>query len=263
MRTAAKLTAAIVSAGLVAAGALAHGDAAAPTKVKGTLTVAIELGNPGFAEGTLAKPHGFSVDIAAALARRMGLKIRFVDYPFARLFVPGPKPYDAAFEFVTIVPGRERFVDFSIPYLTSTQGVLLAKDIKGPVTLARLRKLQVCAKEVTTGSDYVQEVLRPTALFLQYPTAGGALNALSQSICDAFVFDLPALLAAKDEAPAKYGEVAGRLGPAEYYGAVMRTGSPLKPAVDRAIESLRKDGTIAKIAAENFGPKFSSAPLIK
>jgi len=263
MRTASKLIVAVASVGVLAAAALAHGNAAPRTKVKGTLTVAIELGNPGFAEGTLAHPHGFSVDMASALAKRMGLQIRFVDYPFARLFVPGPKPYDAAFEFVTILPGRERFVDFSIPYLTSTQGVLVAKEIKGPITLARLRKLQVCAKEVTTGSDYVQEVLQPTALFLQYPTAAGALTALSQSICDAFVFDLPALLAAKAEAPGKYGAVVGRVGSAEHYGAVMRTGSPLKPAVDKAIESLRKDGTIAKIADKNFGAGFASSPLIR
>jgi polar amino acid transport system substrate-binding protein len=263
MRATSKLIAAVVSAGLLAAAALAHGNAAPPTKVKGTLTVAIELGNPGFAQGSIAHPHGFSVDMASALARRMGLKIRFVDYPFARLFVPGPKPYDVAFEFVTILPGRERFVDFSIPYLTSTQGVLVAKDIKGTVTLARLRKLQVCAKEVTTGADYVTEVLRPTALFLQYPTASGAFTALSESICDAFVFDLPALLAAKANAPGSYGAVAGRVGSAEYYGAVMRTGSPLKPAVDKAIESLRKDGTIARIASKNFGAGFASAPLIK
>ena len=66
----------------------------------------------------------------------MGLKVRYVQYPFARLFVPGPKPYDVAFEFVTILPGRARLVDFSIPQFTSHQGVLVAKDITGPVTLA-------------------------------------------------------------------------------------------------------------------------------
>ena len=59
---------------------------------------------------------------------------------------------------MTILPGRARFVDFSVPYYSSTQGVLVATDITGPVTLARLRKLQVCAKQVTTGFQYVQDV---------------------------------------------------------------------------------------------------------
>jgi polar amino acid transport system substrate-binding protein len=259
----AALIGAIVSAGLLSAGASARGEAPAPTKKKGVLTVAIELGNPGFAEGTIKNPQGFSVDMSTALAKRMGLKIRYVNYPFPRLFVPGAKPYDVAFEFVTILPGRKRFVDFSTPYLASTQGVLVAKDITGPVTLARLRKLQVCAKQVTTGFSYVQEVLRPEGLVLEYSTAAAALSALSTSICDAFVFDLPALIAAKRKSPDRYGAIPGRVGPTELYGAVLRKGSPLRPAVNKAIASLRRDGTIRRIAARNFGPALASAPVIR
>ena len=259
----AALIAAVVSAGLLAAGAPGRGDAAPPTKKKGVLTVAIELGNPGFAEGTVKNPHGFSVDMSTALAKRMGLKRRYVNYPFPRLFVPGPKPYDVAFEFVTILPGRKRFVDFSIPYLASTQGVLVAKDITGPVTLARLRTLQVCVKQVTTGFSYVREVLRPEGLILEYSTAAEALSALSTSICDAFVFDLPALIAAKRQAPDRYGGIPGRVGPTERYGAVMRKGSRLRPAVNKAIASLLRDGTNRRIAARNFGSALTSTPLIR
>jgi polar amino acid transport system substrate-binding protein len=259
----AALLAAIVSAGLLAIGAVARGEAPPPTKTRGVLTVAIELGDPGFAEGTLRNPHGSDVDTAKAVAKRLGLRIRFVNYRFARLFVPGPKPYDVAFEFVTILSGRARFVDFSTPYFSSTQGVLVAKDITGPVTLARLRKLQMCAKQVTTGFSYVQDVLRPEGLVLEYPTAAAALTALSTSICDAFVFDLPSLIAAKQAAPARYGALAGRVGSTEHYGAVLSKGSPLRPAVNKAIASLGRDGTIRRIGARNFGPALTSTPVLR
>jgi len=256
--------AAIVSAGLLTAGALAYGGAAPPpTKKKGILTVAIELGNPGFAEGTLGNPHGFSTDVARAVAKRMGLKLRFVNYPFAGLFVPGPKPYDFALEFATITPYRARVVDFTTPEIASSQGVLVAKDITGPVTLARLRTLQVCAKETTTGFAYVQDVLRPAGLILEYPTAAAALNALSTSICDAFVFDLPALIVAKRESPGRYGTIAGRVGPPEHYGGLMPKGSPLLPAVNKAIESLKRDGTMQRIATRHFGRALASALVIR
>jgi ABC-type amino acid transport substrate-binding protein len=258
----AALLAAIVSATLLAAGATARGDAL-PTKKKGTLTVAIELGNPGFAEGAVGNPHGFSTDVARAVAKRLGLKIRFVDYPFARLFVPGPKPYDLALEFATITPYRARVVDFSTPEIASTQGVLVAKDITGPVTLARLRKLQVCAKEVTTGFTYVQDVLRPEGLVLEYPSATAALNALSTSICDAFVFDLPVLIVAKRTTPGRYGAIAGRVGPTEHYGGLLPKGSPMLPAVNKAIASLRRDGTMNKIAVQHFGSALASTPVIR
>ena len=259
----AALIAAIVSAGLLGTGAVARGAAAPPTKTKGVLTVAIELGDPGFAEGTVDSAHGFDVDSAKALAKRLGLRIRFVNYPFAQLFVPGPKPYDVAFEFATIVPGRARFVDFSTPYFSSTQGVLVARDITGPVTLARLRKLQMCAKQVTTGFSYVRDVLKPKGLILEYPTAASALSALSKSICDAFVFDLPSLIAAKQAAPGRYGALAGRVGSTERYGAVLGKGSPLRPAVDKAITALRRNGTFRRIGARNFGPGLASAPVIR
>jgi ABC-type amino acid transport substrate-binding protein len=120
----------------------------------------------------------------------MGLKIRFVDYCH-----------------------RPRHV-------SSSQGVLVAKDITGPVTLARLRTLQVCAKQVTTGFGYVQDVLR-------------------------------------------YGAIAGRVGPTEHYGGLLPKGSPLRPAVNNGIESLKRNGTTQKIAARHFGSALASTPVIR
>jgi polar amino acid transport system substrate-binding protein len=253
----------LVVAASVIASAGARRDAPLPTKSKGVLTVAIELGDPGFAEGTLADPHGFDVDAATAVAKRMGLRARFVNYPFARLFVPGAKPYDVAFEFVTILSGRERFIDFSTPYYSSSLGVLVAKDITGPVTLSRLRKLQVCAKQETTGDSYVQSVLKPTGLVLEYPTAPAALSALSARICDAFVFDLPALDAAKRAEPSRYGRLVGRVGAPQHYGAVLAKRAALRPALNKAIESLVRDGTMRKIAAAQFGSAALAAPAIR
>ena len=255
--------AAILAAGALSLDAPARGGAELPTKRKGVLTVALALGTPGFAEGTAAKPRGFSVDVATAVAKRMGLGVTFLDYPFQELFVPGPKPYDVAFEYVTILPGRKRFVDFSTPQIASTQGVLVARDVTGPVTLARLRTLQICVKPFTTGDAYVRRVLQPQGLVLEYPTADQALRALSSSTCDAFVFDLPVLVVARQHSPTRYGEIAGRVGQTEYYGAVLPKGSALLAPVNKAIRALRGNGTMRKIELRHFGVNFFSTPLIR
>src|SRR4051794_5923573 len=255
--------AAIAAAALVAAGAPARGAPPLPTKTAGGPPGAIQLRNPGFAEGPIGKPRGFSVDVGKELAKRLGLKLRFVDYPFGQLFVPERKPYDIALEFATITPHRARLVDFSVPEVSSTQGVLVASDITGPMTLARLRTLQVCAKQVTTGFAYVQDVLRPKGLVLEYPTAAAALGALGTSICDAFVFDLPSLIVAKQSTPGRYGAIVGRVGPTEHYGAVLPKGSPLRAAIDRAITSLRRDGTMGRIVGRHFGSTLTSAPVVR
>jgi polar amino acid transport system substrate-binding protein len=227
------------------------------------LTVAIELGAPGFAEGKLSNPQGFSTDVARAVAKRLALKVRFINYPFTHLFVPGSKPYDLALEFATITPYRERVVDFSTPEIASSQGVLLAKDVTGPVDLARLRKLQVCVKQVTTGFDYVQNVLQPTGLVLEYSTTAAAFSALSSSICDAFVFDLPALVAARRAAPERYGTIAGRVGSTEYYGGLLPKGSPLLPSVNKAIKALKRNGTMKKLETKHFGTALTSTPVLQ
>jgi polar amino acid transport system substrate-binding protein len=259
----AALVAALVSTGLLAAGATARVDGPPPTKKKGVLTVAVELGAPGFAEGKLSNPQGFSTDVGRAVAKRLGVKIRFIDYPFTHLFVPGPKPYDLALEFATITPLRARLVDFSTPEIASSLGVLVAKDITGPVNRARLRKLQVCGKEVTTGLAYVQNVLRPSGLVFQYPTTAAAFSALSAGICDAFVFDLPALIAAKHAAPGRYGAIVGRVGAPEYYGGLLPKGSRLLPYVNKAIKALKRDGTMKKIATRHFGAALFSTPVLR
>jgi hypothetical protein len=196
------------------------------------VAAAIELGNPGFAEGTLEPPTGST---STSPRRWLG----------AWASGPGSSTTPSAgcsFRLEAVrrrvgvrdhLPGRARFVDFSVPYYASTQGVLVANDITGPVTLARLRKLQVCAKQVTTGFQYVQDVIRPEGLILEYATAPEALNALFTSICDAFVFDLPVLAAAKEATPNRYGALAGRLGPTERYGVVLPKARSCDPSSAR------------------------------
>ena len=109
----------------------------------------------------------------------------------------------------------------------------------------------------------MQDELRPEGLVFEYPTAAAALTALSTSICDAFVFDLPVLIVAKRRAPDRYGALAGRVGPTEHYGGLLPKGSPLLPAVNKAIESLKRDGTMQKIATRHFGSQLASAPAIR
>ena len=76
-------------------------------------------------------------------------------------------------------------------------------------------------------------------------------------------FDLPALIAAKEAAPARYGALAGRVGSTERYGAVLPKGSPLRPAINKAIASLRREGTFKRIGARHFGRALASTPVIR
>jgi polar amino acid transport system substrate-binding protein len=161
-----------------------------------------------------------------------------------------------------VLDSRRRLVDFSVPYYASRQGALVSPGTPRPGSLAELRKVQVCGKEVTTGLAFIQNELRPTSLVLEYTTARDALRALSTGICDGFVFDLPALIAAKRAHPSRYGDLAGRFGPTERYGVVLPKGSRLTPAVDAAVRSLVRAGTTARLARAYFGSP-ASVPVLR
>jgi ABC-type amino acid transport substrate-binding protein len=109
----------------------------------------------------------------------------------------------------------------------------------------------------------VQNVLQPTGLVLEYSTTAAAFSALSSSICDAFVFDLPALVAARRAAPERYGTIAGRVGSTEYYGGLLPKGSPLLPSVNKAIKALKRNGTMKKLETKHFGTALTSTPVLQ
>jgi ABC-type amino acid transport substrate-binding protein len=253
------LTLAVLAASVAVAAAGATGST---TTEPGVLTVGIELGQPGFAVGTLANPTGFSADLARAVAKQLGLRIHFVRIPFGELFLPGGTPYDVAFQFATILPARKKVVDFSVPYSSARLGALLSRGTPEPKSLAQLRKLPLCAKQSTTGLYFIQDHLRPQSPAHVYLTGAEAFAALAKGVCHAFVFDLPALMASKKQSPGRYGDIAGKFGPVQHYGAVLPKGSALTAVVNVALRPLIKEGVPTRIANKYFGP-LQSVPELR
>src|SRR5207237_10552453 len=111
---------------------------AAPTRTSGTLVVG--FGDPavGFAVGTvrgstIKNPKGYEVDLAKAIAKRLGIaKIDYIYTPWTKLFAPGTKDFDISLQEATITAARRKTVDFSTPYLNANQGVLISKGTTAP-----------------------------------------------------------------------------------------------------------------------------------
>jgi polar amino acid transport system substrate-binding protein len=240
-----------------------------PTRVPGTLTVAVDIGTLGLAEGTVlndgtvVRASGFEIDLARALARKLGVELRIVDVPFARVFTPGSKPFDVSIAHVTITPERAKSVDFSPPYFVTNKGVLVAPGVAPPATLADLRKLRICAQASTTSIEYVRTKLRPLLTPASFPSPIDALRALSDGFCQAMVADLEILVAAKNEQPDLYGTIAGQIVTHEHYGAVFEKGSRLRAPVSSAMLSLARAGVVTRLATRHFGVGWDKAPVLR
>ncbi len=89
----------------------------APT---GVLRAAINLGNPLLAkqnaQGT--DPYGLSVDLAAALSRRLELSLKFVCFPGAGKVSEAATANIWDIAFLAIDPVRSREMNFTSPYVT-------------------------------------------------------------------------------------------------------------------------------------------------
>jgi polar amino acid transport system substrate-binding protein len=241
---------------------------ALPTRLPGTLTVALDIGTIGLAEGAIVngrvvRARGFEVDLARALAHKLGVELRIVDVPFARVVRPGSKPYDVSISHVTITAKRAKSVDFSPPYFVVNKGVLVALGVAPPATLADLRKLRVCAQAATTSIEYVRTKLRPQSAPHSFPSPIDALRAVSDGFCQAMVADLEILVAAKRDQPDLYGPIAGQIVTNERYGAVFEKESRLRAPVGSALRSLARAGVVTRLAIRWFGPGWDKAPVLR
>jgi polar amino acid transport system substrate-binding protein len=244
----------------------------APTLHSGKLVVGFDLPAPAFWNGqasgtTLKNPSGFEYGLALDVATQLGISknnVTFLRAPFATILLAGKKPYDFAMEETTITSQRAKVIGFSAPYFDANQGVLLAKGVKKPTSIADLKSLQTCAQAATTGLDWIQHQLRPAKQPLVYSASSdAAFNAVQSGSCQALILDVPIIEAQNAKQPSAYGGVVGQIDTHEGYGAVFAKSSPLIPDVSKAINTLQKNGTISLLTKQWFGYDPAKVPVLK
>jgi len=255
-------------AALAAVPAASAGSKSVPTLRPGKLIVA--FGDPavGFASGTVrgntvTNPRGYEVDLASAIARKLGLVPVWMYSPWNSLFAPGSKKFDISFQEATITSQRKRTVDFTTSYLNANQGVLISKQTTPPKSLADLKQLQTCAQTNTTGLDWINTQLHPAKKPFTFPTTTAAFQAVQINRCQALILDVPIVSLQKKSKPSAYGPVAGQVVTHEQYGAVLQKGSKLTPIVNVAIKSLTANGTVGRLQKKWFNLNFATIPVLK
>jgi polar amino acid transport system substrate-binding protein len=245
---------------------------APPTLHAGKLVVGFDVPAPAFWNGqlsgtTLQHPSGFEYGLALDVAHQLGISASNVTFrraPFATILLAGKKPYDFAMEETTITPQRAKVISFSAPYFDANQGVLIAKGVKKPTSIADLKTLQTCAQAATTGLDWILHQLRPAKQPRVYSaSSSAAFDAVQSGACQALILDVPIIEAQNQKQPGAYGGVVGQIDTHEGYGAVFAKNSPLVPDVSKAIRTLQSNGTISKLTKHWFGFDPAKVPVLK
>jgi len=241
-------------------GGTSSGDAAQcepgalPTLTDGVLTVgAGEAYSPWYV-GEHDSGEGFESALIYAVADRLGYAPEDVVWEtvtFEQIISPAVKPFDVAAYQTSITDERRQAVDFSSPYLTTRQGVIVMEDgpYAGATTLAELDGARIGVTAAQTSLTLAEAAWGEDADISPYNAAGDGMQALQSGTIDAMVMDVDQGVAASTEYFPD-SVVIGTLpdeGVVEQYGLVLDLGSELTDCVSQAVDDLEADGTLAEL----------------
>jgi polar amino acid transport system substrate-binding protein len=222
------------------------------TKTAGTLTVATDKPAypPYFEEDEPANGEGFESAVAFAIGKQLGYApadVKWTVEPFNASFAPGPKDFDFDVNEISITPAREKAVDFSAPYYTANQAIVVLKSSEavGAKSLEELQGLNIGVQVGTTSLEAVEDVIEPESKPEVFNSSNDVITALKNEQIDAVVVDLPTALyltAAQVPTATVVGQFAAPGG--DQWGALLAKESPLTDCVSEAIEELEASGEL-------------------
>src|SRR3954452_8747153 len=88
---------------------------------------------PYFSDNDPTNGKGFESAVAYAIAKQLGFspsEVKWKVVPFNSSYAPGPKRFDFDVNEISITPARAKRVDFSTPYYTASQALVVPKGSK-------------------------------------------------------------------------------------------------------------------------------------
>ncbi|KVD76246.1 cysteine ABC transporter substrate-binding protein [Burkholderia sp. ABCPW 14] len=249
-------TSAVVAALVGIATASAHAaDLLDSVKQSGVLKIALEGTYPPFdyrnSDGQL---EGFDVDVAKAVAARLGVKPQFITTEWSGILAGlQAGKFDVIVNQVGITPARKQALDFSQPYVYSSVQLLQREnDSRAFKSLNDLKGLKA---GVVLGSNYADLVKTVPEVGLRtYPGDAEMLSDLATGRIDAAVNDhlMLSYLIKRSHLPLRTGNMIP--GADTQMGIPFRKGNPkFAKAIDDALAAMRQDGTLKKISMQWFG----------
>ena len=231
---------------------------ASPAKA-GQLTVEVSLPAPIWWNGDTpeAIKDGMEYCMAAEIAWRAGYdKLEVINVGWDALIAGQTEGFDLAMSQISITEERKKVHDFSVPYFSSDIGVLTRKD--APVDEKSIKTAKVGVQQATTGAAFAQDKLGITDVQV-YPDQGDMFAALRAGQVDAAITDTSIVLAEVVANPDKV-DVVGQYKTGESYGAIYPKGNANNATLDKIIQSMIDDGTIAKLGAKYLAAAWGKDP---
>lgn len=249
----------IVLLGLLAAACGAKTDGSGPLS-SGVLRVGTEGTYSPFsyhdpANGQLS---GYDVDVARAVGDKLGVAVEFIETPWDSIFAAlEANRFDVVANQVTITPERRSKYDMSDPYSVG-EGVIVTRADDDSITSLADLKGRTAAQSMT--SNWAKIARDAGARVESVEGFTQAIKLLNQGRVDAVVNDSIAVYAYLAETGDTSVKIAAETGEKSEQGFAARKDSGLLPDLNRALEELRADGTLAGISQRYLKADATGSP---
>ena len=224
----------------------------AGTTQGGTLTFGTNAEFPPFefvtSNGVIDQYDGIDMAIAKQIADENGMTAAIENMEFDSLLIALQNgQIDAVIAGMTVTEERLEAVDFSTPYYTATQ-VMIVKEDSDIAAATDMADKKICVVQGYTGQICVEEMGYP---FEAFKKGTEAVMELVNGKCDVVVIDsATAQKYVNDNEGLKIVEDSSAFESEEYAIAVQKGNTELLNMINKAIEAKLADGTISELSAK-------------
>jgi len=248
------------------------------SKDENTLVMATNAAFPPYEFKDGDKFAGIDVEIAEAIAEKLGMKLEIADVEFGSIIGGVQKgKYDFGMAGMTVTEKRKESVNFSTTYATGIQVIIVKDgsdiesldsvfefDAEGNPVALKNTDIKVGVQQDTTGDIYCSDDITnwgfndveedgtiKTDRVVRYKAGAEAVAALKAGKIDCVIIDNePAKSFVKANDGIHILEGDNEYAIEDYAICVAKENKDLLEKINKALDELKKDGTIDKIVAK-------------
>jgi polar amino acid transport system substrate-binding protein len=166
--------------------------------------------------------------------------------------------FDVAADGITNTPERQKIVDFSIGYIQIQQRLLVRKGESRFTSIEEFAQNDtlIMGTQVSTTNYETAVKFLPEGRIKAFEQFPFAIQALIAGDVDAVIIDEIVGMGYSGQNADKL-ELIGPSISSDELGFVFPKGSPLVEPVNKALEAMKADGTLAALNEKYFGPSFN------
>ena len=207
-------------------------------------------------EGGAGELTGYDVEVAKAVAEKLGVKAKFEETQWDSIFAGlEAKRFDAIANQVTVNPTRQEKCELSTPY-TVSRGVIVTVDSNSDITSFEDLKGKTTAQSLT--SNWYTLATESGAKVEGVEGWAQSVSLLKDGRVDAIVNDKITFLDYQVTNPDSGLKIAATTKESSASSFAFRKGSmAFNVAVNTALKDLAADGTLATLSEKYFGQEVS------